>query len=782
MIRNYLKTAIRNLLRNKVHAGIIIVGLATGLAAVFIIAIFLQHEYSFDRFFNDSSKISRVVTVFDRDGHRSPYAFEDVAFEARKAIPEIRAATRFYAYNHLEVRRQQELEGDYKALYSDSSFFDVFSLPMLGGDAAEALQSPGTVILTRSMKRKVFGDEPAINEVLQMDRKNYVVRGIIGDIPDNCHLRFDMLVSFTSLTPSFRQANAVDYPTFFRFREEPDAQLTKKVCDFVAEWTNEKFAEYDVTVSTELQPLEDIHMGADLNRDYAITADKSQMILFSVVAGFILMIAVFNFLNLFTAQSEGRQKEVGIRKVIGSRRRQLIRQFLFESALIGMLAFLLAMLLVETFLPEFFELLRVNFNFSYSSVWMLILVFFFFTLLVGVASAWYPALYVSSFNPVRVFQGRLGGSITGKSFRTGLVVLQFTLSIGLITAIITLYTQVQYMKNRDVGFDREDVAYFYGFGDPIKKHYESVKAELLRSPGITSVTASMSAPGGTRSPMDLRRPEQQPEEAFSCKENRVQPGYLRTYGIELLQGKDFTAPHDQRDILINQTAARKLGFENPLGQEVILWKRRCRIIGVVKDYNFLSLHRQIEPLVLSHYYDLKYVISVRSATGIDQSVLDYAKDVFHRHDPEYTFRFQFVDQVYANLYGKEERLNTLIGVAAALGILLSVIGLYAFVSLMLNKRIKEMGIRKAFGASSGDVTRSVARTIGLWILISALMGWTLAYVFSSGWLENFPYRIELQWWMFAASAGVVTLLAAMAITGKVVHLSRVNPADILRDE
>jgi len=495
-----------------------------------------------------------------------------------------------------------------------------------------------------------------------------------------------------------------------------------------------------------------------------------------------LLIAVFNFLNLFTAQSEGRLKEVGIRKVIGSRRRQLIRQFLLESVLIGLLAFLLAMLLVETFLPAFFELLRVDYDFSYISSWVLILLFFFFTLLVGMASAWYPALYVSSFNPVRVFQGTVGGGRAGKPFRTGLVILQFTLSIGLITSIITLYTQVQYMKNKDVGFDREHAVNFYGFTDPILEHYESIRARLLKNPFITAVTASMSPPGGLRSPMDLRRAEQQPKEAFSCKENRVQPGYLETYGIKLLRGKDFTAPHDKQDILINQTAARKLGYEDPLGKEVILWKRRCRIIGVVKDYNFLSLHHRIEPLVLSHYYDLKYVISVRSAGGFDGAMLDYAKNVFHQHDAEYTFRYQFVDQVYCSLYGKEERLNTLIAVAAAVGILLSVIGLYAFVSLMLNKRIKEMGIRKAFGASSGDVTRVVARIIGLWILISAALGWTLAYAFSSGWLENFPYRIDLQWWMFAASGGLVALMAAVAVAGKVLNLSRVNPADILRHE
>ncbi|MBS3807681.1 MAG: ABC transporter permease [Bacteroidales bacterium] len=782
MIRNYLKTALRNLQRNQVHGLVIIIGLATGLAAVFIISIFLKHEYSYDRFFKDSERISRAVTILDRDGSRMPYTFEDAAFEAKKAIPEIQAATRFYAYNYLEVNYQQERKGDYKALYSDSSFFEVFSLPMLEGDATTALNQPGTVILTRSMKQKIFGDDPAINEVLQMNRKDYLVRGIMEDIPENCHFGFDVLVSFSSLSSSFRESNAVDYPAFFLFRQPPDQEVKNKVNDFMAKWVNEKFAGYDVTVSSALQPLEQIHMGSGLKRDYAITADKNQMFIFTVVAGFILMIAVFNFLNLFTAQSESRLKEVGLRKVIGSRRRQLIWQFLFESALIGLLAFLLAMFLVETFLPEFFELLRVDFDFSFSTEWLLILVFFLFTLLVGMASAWYPALYVSSFNPVRVFQGSLGGGRAGKPFRTGLVILQFTLSIGLITAMITLYTQVQYMKNKDVGFDREHVAYFYGFTDPIKKHYESIKNELLRNPRITAVTASMSAPGGKRSPMDLRRTDQQPEEAFSCKENRVQPGYLKTYGIELLRGRDFTAPHDKEEILINQAVVRRLGFEDPLGKEVILWKRRCRIIGVVKDYNFRSLHREIEPLVLSHYYDLKYILSARLQGNVDPSMMDYVKGVFHRHDPEYTFRYRFVDQVYSSLYGKEERLNTLILVAATLGILLSVIGLFAFVSLMLNKRVKEMGIRKAFGASAGDVNRTVARTIGLWILISALMGWTIAYVFSSHWLENFSYRIELQWWMFAASAAIVMLLAASAVAGKVLHLSRVNPADILRYE
>ncbi len=782
MLRNYFKSAYRSLMRNKTHALIIILGLAVGLAAVFIIALFLEHEYSFDRFLRDSQKITRVVSIHERDGTRSPYTFEDIAAETRGSIPEIVAATKFYAYNTLPVYRDDINTGNFRTLYSDSSFFDVFSLEIVQGDPLGELGKPGTVVLTRSMKKRIFGSDPAINQVLRMGRKDYVVRGIMQDIPANCHLQFDALISFNSLSSSFREDNAIDYPTYFRFREDPGPEVRKKVARFVAGWVNEKLAPYDISIRAELQPLEAIHMSTGLNRDYAIKGDQQQMVIFSVVALFILVIAVFNFLNLFTAQSEGRLREVGIRKVIGSRRSQLIRQFLGESVLIGLLAFMVGMLLVETFLPAFFGLLQVNYEFSYASSWGMVLVFLLFTLVAGMASAWYPALYVSSFNPVRIFQGSMQGGGRGRYLRTALVVLQFTLSIGLITSIITIYSQVQYMKNKDVGFDREHVVYLYGYTSKIEQQYESVRAELLRNPRISAVTASMTIPASGRSQMNMRRPEQNPQQAFECKENRVQPGYLNTYGIELLKGQDFTAPHDKGDILINQAAARKLGYDDPLGREVILWKRSCRIIGVVKDYHFRSLHREIEPLVLSHYYDIKQAISVRAAGGFDQPLLKHIEGVFQSYDPHCKFHYQFIDQRFASLYGKEERLSTLILIAAGLGILLSVIGLYAFVVLMLNKRTKEMGIRKAFGAASKDVSGVVVKTIGRWILIAALLGWPLAYIFSSGWLGHFPYRIDLQWWMFAASAGLVCFLAAVAVAGKIWRLARVNPSDILRYE
>lgn len=782
MIRNYLKAALRSLSRNKVHSLIIILGLAVGLAAVFIIAIFLKHEYSFDRFFKDSEKIYRVVTVLERDGSRSPHTFEDVAAATKETVPGIKAATRFYAYDHLEVRRNSELMGDYKVLYGDSSFFNVFSLGLLQGNPATELDKKGCVVLTRSMKERVFANEPALNQVVQMDEQDYTVVGVMEDVPSNCHIQFDMLLSFSSLSESFRRSNAVDYPTYFRFDDVPARDTKDQVNAFVAGWVNKKFEGYDVTVQSRLQPMEDIHMGEVIQRDYAVTGDRSQMVIFSVVAIIILVIAVFNFVNLFTAQSESRLKEVGIRKVIGSRRRQLIRQFLGESALVGVAAFVVAMVLVETFLPHFFDLLRVDFEWSYRSAWGMIAVFFLFTIMVGMASAWYPALYVSSFNPVRIFHGSFPGTSPGKPLRTGLVILQFTLSVGLITSIITLYSQVQYMKNKDVGIDREHTAYFYNLSSSIKRQYESIRGELLSNPRIKAVTASMSIPAGSRSPMSMRRPEQDPAAAFNCKENRVQPGYLDTYGIELLRGKDFTSPHDSEDILINETAARKLGYDDPLGKEVVLWQRRCRIIGVVKDYHFRSLHRPIEPLALSHYYDLKQNISVRAAGGFDNNTLDYIEGVFHRHDPGYTFRYNFVDDVFASLYGREDRLNTLILVAAFLGIVLSVIGLYAFVSLILSKRMKEMGIRKAFGASTGRLLGSMASALLVWIAISAALGWSLAYFFTSDWLANFPFRIELRWWMFVASGLTVTVLAAMAVTGKILSLARVRPAHILRYE
>jgi len=782
MIRNYFKTAVRNLIRNKVHAVIIIMGMAVGLAAVFIIALFLKHELSYDRFFEDSEKIRRVVTIIERDGSRSASTFEDMASLTRESFPEVTAATRFYGYEYAELYRKQETYGNVKTIYGDPGFFDVFSIRLIKGDAKSGLEMPGRVILTRSLKQQLFGQDEAMGELIKLGADQYLVSGIMEDIPGNCHFQFEAMLSFPSMDSIIRKSNAVDYPTYLRFNRMPTGPVKAKVADFIAAEANKKFEGYDISVDTELQPLEEIHFSEGIKRDYAVTANVKQIYIFAVVAVFILVIAVFNFLNLFTAQSENRLKEVGLRKVIGGRRNQIIRQFLGESSLIGLLSFLIAMLLVEAFLPGFFSLLRIPYDFSYSSEWPLILAFLFFTLLVGIASAWYPALYVSAFNPVRIFKGGFSGSRNRGVFRTSLVILQFTLSIGLLTSIITLYSQVQYMKNKDVGFDKENVLFFHSLSKSVRDNYESIREELLKNPRISSVAASVNVPPGGRSPMSLRRMEQNPDEAFPCEENRVQPGYLETYGIRLLRGQDFTAPHSREDIIINETAARMLGLDDPLGKEVMLWNRRSRIIGIVKDYNFRSLHKKIGPLVLSHYYDLKYAISVRTNGPFDKAVRNYAKEVFQGFDPGYVLKFRYIDQLFASQYGKEERLNTLILLASVLGVLLSVIGLYAFVALMLNKRIKEMGIRKTFGASSGAIGVRVVRTLAMWLGLSAVLGWSLAYLFSSNWLEQFPYRIDPAWWMFAASLGIVGLLAGLAVLGKIIRVSGVNPAYILRYE
>jgi hypothetical protein len=338
------------------------------------------------------------------------------------------------------------------------------------------------------------------------------------------------------------------------------------------------------------------------------------------------------------------------------------------------------------------------------------------------------------------------------------------------------------MKNKDMGFDKENVVYFYGLSSILRNKYESVKEELKRNPKIHEVTASMVIPTSKRSPMELRLPDQEPEEAFKCEENRVQPGYLKTFGIKLLQGKDFTQPHSKEDIIVNETAVKKLGLDNPIGKEVMLWKRKCRIIGVVKDYNFRSLHRKIGPLALSHYYDLKFSFSMKTNGDFDKQTLNYIENVFQQYDPSYTPGYQFMDERVSSLYRKEERVNKLIMLAAVLGIILSVIGLYAFVALMLNKRVKEMGVRKVFGASAKRISLSFLFLISKWILISSVLGWIIAYFFSSNWLRSYPYHIDLEIWMFLGSALVVFLLSAIILIQKIFAVSRVNPVNILRYE
>jgi putative ABC transport system permease protein len=544
------------------------------------------------------------------------------------------------------------------------------------------------------------------------------------------------------------------------------------------------FKEYKITYLHTLQPLADIHLhSGKLDYDSAELGSIQYIYIFSILAAFILIIAIFNYVSLFTAKSESRAKEVGIRKVSGAFRHAIVKQFIGESVIISFISFLIAMFLVEAFLPHFGNLVSRKIVFSYAQSFELIGLFLFISLFVGFFSGIYPALFISRFNPVAILKGTFTGK-KNKFLNILLVVVQFSIAIALISSLFVLYTQVSYMKNKNMGFDKEQLVVFSNFTGKIVSNYESLKGELLSNPDIISVTASQSIPGISRSGMNIRLPEWPLEEAIPLKENRVQDDYVKTMGFELIEGSDFSdrLASDSAAFILNEAAARLLNLDDPIGKEIIVWLHKGRIKGIIKDFHFTSLHEKIEPLVFSHYSNRFHNISIRIKAGRIPEGLKYAQGIFSKFDADYTQNYTFLDDMFDSMYRNEEKSNKLIFLASLLAILISVMGLLALTSFVVARRTKEIGIRKALGSNVGLILVLLNKDILKWVFISSLIGIPASYLFMKKWLLNFAYRIDLNIGFFLLALFIAILIAVVTITVQSFKTANKNPTESLRYE
>ncbi len=787
MIQNYLKTAIRYLIRNKLQSFINILGLAIGIASTILLVIYIKHELSFDTFHDDSDKIARVISKSIRSGGHEvifPVTLYEVADLTKKKLPEVKSATHLFRANNFEVSLEQEKKGFFKGVYVGHGFFDVFSFKLLKGDRETSLGEPNKIVLTQSMAKQIFKEDDPIGRTLQFNEDEYTVSGIMEDFPPNSHLKFDYLITIHSLDQDWLSQMGNDFNTYFRFNGSINEDLKNKAVKVVSAYVNEMFEPHGIKYEHFLQPLEDIHLHSDYNFDMSETGSIQYIYIFSILAVFILGIAILNYINLFTASSQKRLKEVGIRKVSGAFRRMLMRQFLGESIMISFVSFLIAMLLVESFIQDFSYLVSADLRFDYSGNILLLVGFFSMSLLVGAISGIYPALFVSRQDPITILRGELSRGKKGNFFKVLIVFVQFSIAIALLAALIILYAQVNYMKHKDLGFDKEQVVYLSALSPKVKSGYQTLKDELLKSPSIEAVTASQSVPGYNRSGMVIRLAEWPEEQAIPCRENRVQPDYVKTYGIEMLQGRDFSGDlaSDKKGFILNEEAVKVLGLENPLGEEIVVWRTSGIVQGVMKNFHFRSMHQEIEPLVLSNNVNWFASISVRLAKGQIDDGLEYMKRVLEEYDPDYTFRYNFIDQDFERMYKREEKSNLLILIASVLAIFIAMLGLFALTAFSVNQRTKEIGIRKALGSKESEILILLLKDYLKWVLLAAVPGIPLAYIFTKQWLENFAYSIKPELWMFVLALLIALLIAVVTVISIAIKHSRANPVDSLRYE
>ncbi len=785
MIKNYLKVALRNISRHKAYSFINITGLAIGMACCILILLWVQDELSFDRFHENAGDIYRVIQDINFADHSTTWAITQgpMGPSLRDDFPEIADMVRF-------TRRGMRLSHGDKAFdevlgMADESIFDVFTFPLLRGDPATALAEPLSVILTEEMAQKYFGDQDPMGRVLNADgRFDFKVTGILQEVPRNSHIRFDFMVPFVfgrELNYTVDNWGNSQFTTYVRLQGSLKAgDVLPKISRYL---DDKPTIEKDAALN--LQPLTRIHLHSHYEFDFA-SGDATYVAIFSLVAFFILLIACINFMNLTTARSANRAREVGMRKVAGAHRSDLIRQFFGESMLLACIAFLVALGLVWLFLGPFNSLAAKELSLGLStSVWLW-LGLLGIALATGFISGAYPALFLSSFQPARVLKGTVQSGARSSAFRKILVVFQFSLTILLIISSLVVYRQLDFMRNKKLGYDKEHLVYLSMRGQ-IREQFDAVKQELLSRPDILAVTASANVPtyGYSFSNSLWRWEGQDPDQEILMRAGFVDEDFFKTMGIELIAGRglsrEFSTDKDTA-VAVNEAAVRAMGMADPVGQRLTLGENNLTIRGMVKDYHFRSLRQEIDPLILIYNPSQCQVLFMRLRGDDLPASLAHIEGVWNTFAPGFDFRYRFMDEALDMLYRAEQRTGTLFRIFTLLAVVISCLGLFGLASYLAEHRTKEIGIRKVLGATVSRIVILLSQEFTRWVLVANVLAWPVAYYAMRRWLQGFAYRIPIPWWVFGVSALLALAIALLTVSYQSIRAAISDPVDALKYE
>ena len=786
MFKNYLKISIRNLEKHRGYSLVNIIGLAVGMAACLILFLWVQNELSYDSYHQKAGRIYRVFQQNELEGQVDRFAGSPAPLGPAlvNEFPEVEKAVRFGMNRFLisyENKRFYE-----EVFFADPEVFDVFTFPLIKGDPKAVLKEPHSIIISEEIKEKYFGREDPIGKIINLDEfGDFRITGVFKNIPPNSHFRFDFLGSFYDYARGhFDQWGISNYWTYVltskNFNQD---KFNEKLPEFVEKYRGKEVRDkYKLTYP--LQPLTGIHLHSDLRGEIEPNSDIETLYVFSAVAFFILLIACLNYINLSTARYAGRAREVGLRKVIGATRSQLINQFLGESLLFSFIAVLLAVALAELFLPLFNSLSGKRLAIDYLDNFILLPGLIIIVLFAGLASGSLPAFYISALQPVRALKGMLKASSRVSWLRRTLVLSQFAISIIFIFCTITISNQLSYMRNKKLGFDKEHVVNIPIYDKDALQRYETIKNEFLRNPRILGISASAFSPGKIPWYQDYWYEGLSENSHPMVRWVSVDHDFLPTFGIELVSGRNFSRnfPNDvESAYILNESAVKEIGWESPLGKQFKIGEKGT-VVGVVKDFHFKSLHQQIEPLALFICPEYFEYFSVRiSPEGISQA-LDFLKDRWQELVPNQLFQFSFLDEDFDSLYRAEMRLEKIFGIVASLAIFIACLGLFGLAAFTAEQRTKEIGVRKVLGASTTGIIFLLSREFTRWVLVANVIAWPLAYFAMSRWLQNFAYRTSIGPWIFLLAAGMALLVALLTVSYQAVKAALANPVESLRYE
>jgi putative ABC transport system permease protein len=790
MFKNYFKVAFRSLLRHKGHSFISITCLSLGIAACLLILLWVQDELSYDRYHENTDRIYRVVYQLEVDGKirqeiNTPAPLTPALVDE---FPWIKKAVRLGKDRRLVKYRERLFYED--VLFADPDIFDVFTFPLVIGDPGTALKEPGSILISEDMKNKYFGEGNPIGKIINLDKRvDYRITGVFKNIPRNSHFRFNFLGTYAGRLAKYSGEWGIsNFRTYLLVADDsPLLTFEEKMPKFVEKYRGKELRD-KFKMTYLLQPLTKIHLYSHLRGEIEENGDIVTVYILSAIALFLLLIACLNYINLAMARFSNRAKEAGLRRVLGAAPAQLIKQFLGESFLSALVALPLAILLAEGFLPLFISLSGKPLAFNYLNNLFILAGMVGIILVVGLLSGIFPALFIMAFHPIDALRGMIKISPVITVLRRSLVVFQYSISIIFIICMMIVFHQLHYTKTRKLGLNKENIVNIaINHNEEARRIYETVKHEFLQHPNVIAVSASGFTPGRAHynnsywykgiSPTDYR--------SIGCIS--VDYDFLKTFEINVVEGRGFSMsfPSDEKStFMINKAALEEFSWETAVGKYLNVsndWKEGT-IIGVVDDFQFNSLHNKVEPLVLyidPPSYDF---FSVRITPGDIQGILNFLKNKWHELFPGESFLYSFLEDDYDRLYKTEFRLKKILTVVTLLELFIACLGLLGLAAFSVEKRIKEIGIRKVFGASVQRIVFLLSKEFTVWVLISNIIAWPIAWYAMKQWLQNFAYRINILPWAFVLAGLITLIIALLTIIYKTVRAALTNPVKILRYE
>lgn len=795
MIRNYLKIALRSYKKNKIYSAINLIGLSIGLACCLLILRYIFVEISYDRFHENASRIARVCMNFNMGGReiKAPHSSPPMGPTLLKDFPEVVDFVRLYPFPSVSVQYEDKQFTDDRILISDPSIFNIFSFPVIKGDPETILSAPFKLVVTRETASKYFGDDDPVGKVIMVGGDlPMTVTGVVDNVPSNSHFNFDMLCSIETARVLFgdRLESWLSFGMYTYILLQAGASnsvLEEKLPAFTDQHLGDVLKTVNAKGAFFLQPLTQIHLRSQMNGELSANGDIQSIYIYSAIAFFVLIIAAINYMNLSTARAVNRAREVGLRKVLGAQRRRLIYQFLCESLLFCIVAFLLCLVLAAWMEPFFRSINGWGTERPELITWM-IPIFMGLILIVGIGAGVYPAFFLSRYRPIHVLKDSPAKGVEGYRFRTVLVIIQFVVSIVLMIGTGSIVRQLQYMRNADLGFQKDQIFVINTTPDS-QRRIDVLRQEWLQSTEVVNVTTVSKVPGWQHYYQPILPEGSNSGQSVSMKDLNVDYDFVSTLGLEIVRGRNFSKEMatDLNDaVLINEAAVLTLGWENPIGKKLIIPRENSMqektIIGVISDYHMESLHSPIDPLYILCKPNATGSILIRMKQGDTDNSLDFIRDTWKMIVPDESFNGYSLNASLVRLYRSEERLENIFTLFAALAVLIACMGLFGMASFTVQQRVKEIGVRKVLGASVADVVKMLVHAFLKWVLIANLIAWPLAYYVINKWLESYPYREDINFWIFLGSGILAVFIASITVGQQALRTALANPVDALRYE